>query len=149
VQPAQRPYRSPTGAASQISRRTRVLVVDDEPPVRTLLRRILALEGYEVTEASDGRSALDALRRDDPQLILLDLALGAESGLDVLAALRRRTDVPVILVSGSAEDGDQAAGLRLGADDYLVKPFCPNELSSRVMLLLGGPGRIAVRPLAG
>jgi two-component system response regulator BaeR len=97
---------------------------------------MLTLEGYDVAEAGDGESALDAVRCDAPHLVLLDVSLPNRSGLDLLEDLRHTTDVPVILVTGSDEEGDRAAGLRLGADDYIVKPFAAADFTARVESVL-------------
>lgn len=113
-----------------------VLVVDDEPMLRNLLSHLLHLEGYKVLEAEDGVTALDVVATEHPDLVLLDVMLPARNGLDVLGELRRTSDVPVILVSARAEEDDRVAGLRLGADDYVTKPFSAAELSARVASLL-------------
>jgi len=113
-----------------------VLVVDDEPMLRNLLSRLLQLEGYEVLEAADGQSALDMVAKEKPDLVLLDVMLPARNGLDVLGDLRRTSDVPVILVSALAEEADRVAGLKMGADDYVTKPFSAPELSARVESVL-------------
>ena len=113
-----------------------VLVVDDEPMLRNLLSHLLHLEGYKVLEAEDGLTALDVVATEKPDLVLLDVMLPARNGLDVLGDLRRTSDIPVILVSARAEEDDRVAGLRLGADDYVTKPFSAAELSARVESLL-------------
>ena len=113
-----------------------VLVVDDEPMLRNLLSHLLHLEGYKVLEAEDGLTALDVVATEKPDLVLLDVMLPARNGLDVLGDLRRSSDIPVILVSARAEEDDRVAGLRLGADDYVTKPFSAAELSARVESLL-------------
>jgi two-component system phosphate regulon response regulator PhoB len=113
-----------------------VLVVDDEPMVRNLLRRLLSLEGYEVLEAEDGQSAIDLVRTNKPDLVLLDVMLPSRDGLDVLSELRRTTNVPVILVTARGDDADRVVGLKMGADDYVVKPFSAAELSARIGSLL-------------
>ena len=113
-----------------------MLVVDDEPMLRNLLARLLQLEGYEVLEAADGQAALDIVAKEKPDLVLLDVMLPARSGLDVLGDLRRTSDVPVILVSALAEEADRVAGLKMGADDYVTKPFSAPELSARVESVL-------------
>jgi two-component system, OmpR family, phosphate regulon response regulator PhoB len=114
----------------------RILVVDDEPMVRGLLKRLLTLEGYEVLEVEDGAAALEQVRKDPPDLILLDLMLPGRDGLDILGDLRRTTDVPVILLTARGEEADRVVGLKLGADDYVVKPFSAAELSARVQSVL-------------
>ena len=113
-----------------------MLVVDDEPMLRNLLARLLQLEGYEVLEAADGQAALDIVAKEKPDLVLLDVMLPARSGLDALGDLRRTSDVPVILVSALAEEADRVAGLKMGADDYVTKPFSAPELSARVESVL-------------
>jgi DNA-binding response OmpR family regulator len=113
-----------------------VLVVDDEPMLRNLLSHLLRLDGYKVLEAEDGLTALDVVASEKPDLVLLDVTLPARSGLDVLGDLRRTSDIPVILVSARAEEDDRVAGLRLGADDYVTKPFSAAELSARVESVL-------------
>jgi DNA-binding response OmpR family regulator len=113
-----------------------VLVVDDEPMLRNLLSRLLRMEGYEVLEAEDGLTALDLVAREKPDLVLLDVMLPARNGLDVLGDLRRTSDIPVILVSALAEEADRVLGLKMGADDYVTKPFSAAELSARVESVL-------------
>ena len=113
-----------------------VLVVDDEPMLRNLLSRLLQMEGYEVLEAEDGQAALAAVATRRPDLVLLDVMMPARDGLDVLGDLRRTTDVPVILVSALGEEADRVLGLKMGADDYVVKPFSAAELSARIESVL-------------
>jgi len=114
----------------------RILIVDDDEPVRALLRRYLTLEGYKVCEVADGPAALQALRDDPPDIVLLDVVMPGEDGFDVLASLRRTSNLPVIMVSGRDDVADRVMGLRLGADDYVVKPFSPLELTARIDSLL-------------
>ncbi|MGH8992512.1 MAG: response regulator transcription factor [Acidimicrobiia bacterium] len=114
----------------------RVLVVDDEPMVRALLNRLLTMDGYEVVEAEDGQTAIDLMRKEPADLVLLDVMLPARDGLDILGDLRRTSDVPVILISARGEEADRVIGLKLGADDYVVKPFSAAELSARVESVL-------------
>ena len=99
-----------------------VLVVDDEPVVRDVLGRYLAREGYSVLEAADGEDALAAICEQAPHVVVLDLMLPKLSGLDVLKLVRLETDVPVVILSARASEEERIAGLRLGADDYVVKP---------------------------
>ena len=113
-----------------------VLVVDDEPMLRNLLSRLLRMEGYEVLEAEDGQVALDVVAREKPDLILLDVMMPARDGLDVLGDLRKTSDIPVILVSALAEEADRVIGLKMGADDYVTKPFSAAELSARIESVL-------------
>jgi len=114
-----------------------VLVVDDEPSIVQLTRLYLERDGYRVIEAGDGKSALDAIRRERPALVLLDIMLPEIDGLEVCRSLRaEKNQVPVIMVSARDEDIDKILGLELGADDYLTKPFNPRELVARVKALL-------------
>src|SRR5882757_9898594 len=113
-----------------------VLVVDDEPMLRNLLSRLLRMEVYAVIEAEDGQTALELIDSRQPDLVLLDVMLPARDGLDVLGDLRRTSEVPVILVSALGEEADRVIGLKMGADDYVVKPFSAAELSARVESVL-------------
>jgi two-component system phosphate regulon response regulator PhoB len=117
-----------------------VLVVDDDDAVRTVVRWQLDDAGFRVLEADDGASALRRIRDDHPALVVLDLSLPRLGGLDVLRAVRSgragRSDTPVIVLSGRSGETDRIAGLDLGADDYLVKPFSPGELAARVRSVL-------------
>src|SRR5882757_2570351 len=113
-----------------------VLVVDDEPMLRNLLSRLLRMEGYAVIEAEDGQTALELIDSRQPDLVLLDVMLPARDGLDVLGDLRQTSEVPVILVSALGGEADRVLGLKLGADDYVVKPFSAAELSARIESVL-------------
>jgi len=110
----------------------KVLVVDDDQAVRVLLTRYLEMEGYAVEQVSDGGGALAAIASSNPDLVLLDLMLPAQDGLDILTRLRRDSDVPVILLTARGSEADRILGLKLGADDYVVKPFSPGELTARI-----------------
>ncbi len=110
----------------------RVLVVDDDDGVRALLTRYLELEGYEVQQAADGPSALESLASHPPDLVLLDVMLPMEDGLQILTRVRRESDVAVILLTGRDAEADRVLGLKLGADDYVVKPFSPAEVAARI-----------------
>jgi DNA-binding response OmpR family regulator len=114
----------------------KVLVVDDEPQIRTVLRGYLEAEGYDVVEAADGTEALAALREDSPALVLLDVMLPGIDGLEVLRQLRSFSDAYVILVTARAEEVDKLVGLGVGADDYVTKPFSPREVTARVKAML-------------
>ncbi len=119
-----------------------VLVVDDDADVRMLLTMYLALDGFHAEEAADAAEALDAIRRHRPDMVLLDVMMPGRDGLDLLAELRRAGDIPVIMVTARGEEADRVMGLRLGADDYIVKPFSPAELVARITAVLrrkGGP----------
>ncbi|MGH2456314.1 MAG: response regulator transcription factor [Candidatus Limnocylindria bacterium] len=114
----------------------RILVVEDEPRLRELLRLYLEREGHRVTDAGDGTSALAAFDADGADLVILDLMLPGMQGEVVLEALREAGDVPVLITSAKRSDAERIAGLRLGADDYLGKPFNPHELTARVAAIL-------------
>jgi DNA-binding response OmpR family regulator len=119
----------------------RVLVVDDEDEVRSLVARLLEGEGYQVDQASTASEADAALATRTPDLVILDVMLTTDDGFDVLAALRRTSNVPVILLTGRGRETDRVLGLKLGADDYVVKPFSPAELAARVGTVLRRTGR--------
>ena len=117
----------------------RVLVVDDEPDITALVAYHLAKEGHRVSTAATGPEALRAAAEERPDLVILDVMLPGTSGYDVLAELRRREetrDVGVILLTARREEPDRIRGLQLGADDYLTKPFSPQELVLRVQAVL-------------
>ncbi|MDQ3606259.1 MAG: response regulator transcription factor [Gemmatimonadota bacterium] len=116
-----------------------ILVVDDEPDISALVAYHLARESYRVRTAADGLEALRAVESQVPDLVVLDLMLPGMSGLEVLRELRRRPEaqeVPVILLTARREEQDRIAGLKLGADDYIAKPFSPQELVLRVGAVL-------------
>jgi two-component system alkaline phosphatase synthesis response regulator PhoP len=113
-----------------------ILVVDDEPRVVRLARDYLEQAGFRVLIAGDGVAALAVARRDKPDLIVLDLGLPGMDGLDVCRALRRESDVPIIILTARVEETDRLIGLELGADDYIPKPFSPRELVARVRTVL-------------
>jgi two-component system response regulator RegX3 len=139
---------------------SRILVVEDEESLAETVRYNLEREGYTVTVAPDGRRALERFRAEGATLVILDLMLPEVSGLDVCRALRAESDVPIIMVTAKDSEADKVAGLELGADDYVTKPFSVRELVSRVRanlrrvrpqtaaqpeeLLEGGPVRMDV-----
>jgi two-component system response regulator RegX3 len=110
----------------------RILVVEDEDALADTVRYNLEREGYAVTLASDGRRAIDRFHAEAPALIILDLMLPEVSGLDVCRMIRAESDVPIIMVTAKDAEADKVAGLELGADDYVTKPFSVRELISRV-----------------
>ncbi len=114
----------------------RILVVDDETSIRTLLRRLLTSEGYVVDEAADGSAALEKTLASAPDLLLLDIMMPGQDGLDVLADLRQTSDVPVILLTAKGDEAHRVLGFRFGADDYVVKPFSTAELVGRIAAVL-------------
>jgi DNA-binding response OmpR family regulator len=124
-------------------RAARILVVEDEPQLRSLLRLYLEREGHRVTEAGDGRAALAAFETGGSDLVILDLMLPGMQGETILDALRDAGDVPVLITSAKRSDAERIAGLRAGADDYLPKPFNPHELTARVAAILRRTRRAA------
>lgn len=116
--------------------RGQVLVVDDEPMVREVVTAYLQRDGFRVTSAGDGRSALHLLADDPVDLVVLDVMLPEVDGLTVLTRIRQRASVPVILLTARSDEPDRVLGLELGADDYVVKPFSPRELVARVRTVL-------------
>jgi DNA-binding response OmpR family regulator len=124
--------------------RQRILVVDDEPDLRRMLRRYLQAEGFDVAEAADGDAALSRTRgAAAPDLIVLDIGMPGMDGFAVLQEIRKISDVPVIMLTARAEEVDRVVGLTIGADDYVTKPFSPRELVARVRAVLrrGGAAR--------
>ena len=113
-----------------------ILVVDDEPKIVGLARDYLEHAGFSVVSASDGPEALARARAEHPDLIVLDLGLPKLDGLDVARALRQTSSVPIVILSGRADESDKLVGLELGADDYVTKPFSPKELVARVRAVL-------------
>ncbi len=113
-----------------------ILVVDDEPKIVKQARDYLEQGGFQVLTAGDGAMALALARQERPDLIVLDLNLPLMDGLDVCRALRRESDVPIIMLTARVAEADRLIGLELGADDYIVKPFSPRELVARVRAVL-------------
>jgi len=109
-----------------------ILVVDDEPRIAEICRDYLERAGFKVTIAGNGADALTLARSKQPDLVVLDLGLPKMDGLDVTRALRKRSNVPIIMLTARVEESDKLIGLELGADDYLSKPFSPKELVARV-----------------
>jgi DNA-binding response OmpR family regulator len=114
----------------------RILIVDDEPKITQLVRDYLERSGFAVITARDGREAVMRARTDRPDLIVLDLGLPDLDGLDVTRQLRRDSQVPIIMLTARDDEADRVAGLELGADDYVTKPFSPRELVARVRAVL-------------
>jgi two-component system alkaline phosphatase synthesis response regulator PhoP len=113
-----------------------ILVVDDEPKIVKQARDYLERSRYRVFTAGDGKTALAVARHERPDLIVLDLNLPEMDGLDVCRALRRESDVPIIMLTARVDETDRLIGLELGADDYITKPFSPRELVARVRAVL-------------
>jgi len=123
----------------------KILVVEDEKKLVTILKGYLEQAGFTVVTASDGQQALTVFRHEKPALVLLDLNLPELDGLDVCRALRKESNVPIIMVTARVEEADRLIGLELGADDYIPKPFSPREVVARVRAVLrraeGEPAR--------
>lgn len=122
----------------------RILVVDDDPAICALVKRCLAIGGFQVESVQDGAALRRALRQHPVDLVVLDLNLRGEDGLDCLRDLRASCDTPVIILTARGEHVDRVVGLELGADDYIPKPFEPRELLARVRTVLR---RAAPRPM--
>ena len=127
-----------------------ILVVDDEPKIVKLARDYLEQAGFRVVAAREGTDALEAARRERPDLVVLDLGLPGMDGLDVCRALRQESSVPIIMLTARVEETDRLIGLELGADDYVTKPFSPRELVARVRAIFrrvggSGPGSTMIR----
>jgi len=114
----------------------KILVVDDEASIRRILETRLAMIGYDVLTAVDGQEALDIFRHQVPDLIILDVMMPKLDGFSVCQALRKESGVPIIMLTAMADVADRITGLELGADDYMMKPFSPKELESRIRCIL-------------
>jgi two-component system response regulator ResD len=117
-----------------------ILVVDDEPIVRDVVCRYLERESFRTIEAADGDEAFRLLRSEDVQLVVLDVMLPGQGGLDICRWIRARSNLPVIMLTGRGELTDRIVGLELGADDYVTKPFSPRELVARIRTVLRRAG---------
>jgi DNA-binding response OmpR family regulator len=113
-----------------------VLIVDDDDAIRLLVARSLSADGFQVDQARDAPAAREALTSTSPDLVVLDVMMPMEDGLELLLHIRRSSEVPVLMLTGRGEEHDRILGLKLGADDYLVKPFSPAELSARITSIL-------------
>ncbi len=113
-----------------------IIVIEDEPSIAEVVHLYLKRAGYQVTIVGDGQAALDTLARQLPDLVILDIMLPHVDGFAITRWLRDRSDVPIIMLTSRREESDRIAGLELGADDYVVKPFSPQELVSRVRAVL-------------
>ena len=114
----------------------RILVVDDDPEILSVVRRGLAYEGYTVDTAANGNEALASAREKGPDLVILDVMMPGIDGIEVAKRLRKGGDVPILMLTARGTVADKVAGLESGADDYLVKPFAFDELLARVRALL-------------
>ena len=112
-----------------------ILLVDDEPQIREVVGLYLSQAGHTVVESGDGRSAVETFLRVRPDFVVLDLMLPDLSGEDVCASLRRRSDVPILMLTAKVSEADKLRGFEVGADDYLTKPFSPRELLARITVI--------------
>ena len=116
--------------------KNKILVVDDEETIREVVSRYLDREGFTVMEAADGFKALELIRQDPPDLIVLDLMLPGMDGLSLIEHIRQDQHIPIIMLTAKGEANDRIRGLDMGADDYMAKPFSPQEVVSRVRAVL-------------
>ncbi|HHY59127.1 MAG TPA: response regulator transcription factor [Clostridia bacterium] len=114
----------------------KILAVDDEPDILKVIVHRLSREGHEIITASDGEEAIEAFRREKPDLVILDLMLPKIDGFEVCRVIREESDVPIIILSARGDELDRLLGFRMGGDDYLTKPFSPSELALRVQAML-------------
>ena len=114
----------------------KVLIADDDDRIREIVRLYLEAEGFDVYQAEDGNQALEMVRKDNPDLVILDLMMPGLDGWTVCKILRKETKIPIIMLTAKGEENDRVLGFDLGADDYVVKPFSPRELSARVKAVL-------------
>jgi DNA-binding response OmpR family regulator len=114
----------------------KILVVDDEAGIRDIIKEYLQFEGYEYNEAANGMEALDILKKEDFDLVVLDIMMPKLDGVTVLKEMRKTKATPVIMLTARGEEYDKLFGFELGADDYVVKPFSPRELMARIKSIL-------------
>lgn len=126
-----------------------VVVVDDERPLVALLTRYLEREGYRVHAAYDGPEAIAVIDRVDPDVVILDLMLPGIDGLEVARRIRQHADPYIIMLTARTDEVDRIVGLRVGADDYVTKPYSPNELIARVQAMLRRPRQTSTRLATG
>ncbi len=144
VQRPATPARTPAAASAGT-----VVLVDDDEHIRELASLYLEKEGFGVTCAVDGTSAVETVRRVQPSIVVLDLMLPGKTGYDVCKELRQESNIPIIMLTARDEDVDKIVGLELGADDYLTKPFNPRELVARVKAILRRAENGAAPDVAG
>jgi DNA-binding response OmpR family regulator len=114
----------------------KILIVEDDRNIASLVEQYLAREGFSVLRAADGPGGLTAARREKPALVILDVMLPGKDGWEVCRELRRDSDIPILMLTARADEMDRVVGLSIGADDYVVKPFSPRELVERVKAIL-------------
>jgi DNA-binding response OmpR family regulator len=127
---------------------SRILLVEDEPSIAEVVALYLKRAGYQVQAVKNGLDAMQTLQRELPDLLVLDLMLPGKDGLSITRWLRDRSDIPIIMLTARREEADRIAGLEMGADDYVVKPFSPQELVSRVRAVLRRSRRSTEEPEA-
>ncbi len=137
----------PNLAEMETLRAQRILVVDDEPPLVELVRGYLAREGFEILTAADGPAAVQMVRDEAPDVVVLDVMLPGFDGLEACRQIRAFSDAYVLMLTARGEEIDRVVGLTVGADDYLVKPFSPRELVARVKALLRRPRTAGADPI--
>jgi len=125
-----------------------ILIVDDDPHIRQLLAFALAKAGLETREAEDGEAALASVAANPPDLVVLDINMPRLTGLEVCRRLRAQGDIPILFLSSRDDEIDRVLGIELGADDYVVKPFSPREVTARVQAILRRAGGKAAEPTA-
>lgn len=130
-----------------MNNKIRILVADDEDRIRKLVSDFLVREGYEILEAADGLQTLKIAEECTPDLIILDVMMPELDGWQVLSQIRKTSDIPVILLTAKSTESDQLGGFRLGADDYVTKPFSPTLLVARVQALLRRRGKLSDKGL--
>ncbi|MEO0495098.1 MAG: response regulator transcription factor [Actinomycetota bacterium] len=133
---------------STVTHAVSVLVVEDAPEFRQLLDAVLVGEGYDVSVATDGSTAIEAARTADPDVIVLDLGLPDIDGIEVCRRLREFTDAYIVMLTGRDDEVDRLLGLTTGADDYMTKPFSPRELVARIQVLMRRPRSTGSAPAA-
>lgn len=124
----------------------KIMVVDDDKNICELLRLYLEKEGYQVVIANDGKEAVELNEKEDPELILLDIMLPQLDGWQVCREIRKKSQVPIIMLTAKGEVFDKVLGLELGADDYIVKPFETKEVVARIKAVLRRTGQNQARP---
>ena len=120
---------------------TKLLICDDEPGLRAVIKRYALSEGYEVTEAEDGMQALEACRKEGFDIIIMDIMMPVLDGFSAVKDIRRDSDVPIIMLSARGEEYDKVLGFELGVDDYMVKPFSSKEIMMRIAAILKRTGK--------
>ena len=116
--------------------KTCILIVDDNPEIREIINVLLGGEGFEVSEAENGSQALTLIEQQDFDLIILDIMMPGDDGFSLCQQIRRKSQVPIIMLTAASDEADRVIGLELGADDYIAKPFSPRELMARIKALL-------------